>query len=40
MYLIMIATLFPFTELVCEETRVEKTKREEEIEDTGDRKKR
>ncbi len=39
-YLIMIATLIPFTELVCEETKVEKTKREEEIEDRDDRKKR
>jgi dolichol kinase len=39
-YLIMIATLFPFTELVCEETKVEKTKREEEIEDRHDREKR
>jgi hypothetical protein len=36
----MIASLFPYTELVCEETKVGKTKREEEIEERDDRKKR
>jgi hypothetical protein len=36
----MIAVLFPFTELIFEETKVGKTKREEEIEDRDDRKKR